>query len=74
MTDDYDHLEGYNPDADLKLGCGLPTEFKIKRKFRSRFRVEWEMIVSVARAESGNWKSCGADRFHARNDRKARNK
>ena len=27
MTDDYEHLEGYNPDADLKLGCGLPTEF-----------------------------------------------
>ena len=32
MTDDYDHLEGYNSDADLKLGCGLPTEFaKIKK-------------------------------------------
>ncbi len=32
MTDDYDHLEGYNPDADLKLGCGLPTEYaKIKK-------------------------------------------
>lgn len=32
MTDDYDHLEGYNPEADLKLGCGLPTEFaKIKK-------------------------------------------
>ena len=32
MTDDYDHFEGYNPDADLKLGCGLPTEFaKIKK-------------------------------------------
>ena len=32
MTDDYDHLEGYNTDADLKLGCGLPTEFaKIKK-------------------------------------------
>ena len=32
MTDDYEHLEGYNPDADLKLGCGLPTEFaKIKK-------------------------------------------
>ena len=31
MTDDYDHLEGYSADADLKLGCGLPTEFaKIK--------------------------------------------
>ncbi|MBE0649718.1 MAG: arsenite methyltransferase [Bacteroidales bacterium] len=31
MSDDYDHLEGYIPDADLKLGCGLPTLFaKIK--------------------------------------------
>lgn len=31
MSDEYEHLEGYNPDADLKLGCGLPTEFaKIK--------------------------------------------
>lgn len=27
MNDEYEHLEGYNPDADLKLGCGLPTEF-----------------------------------------------
>ena len=32
MNDEYEHLEGYNPDADLKLGCGLPTEFaKIKK-------------------------------------------
>ncbi len=32
MTDDYSTLEGYNPDADLGLGCGLPTEFaKIKK-------------------------------------------
>lgn len=32
MTDDYGPLEGYNPDADLGLGCGLPTEFaKIKK-------------------------------------------
>ncbi len=31
MSDDYTQLEGYNPDADLGLGCGLPTEFaKIK--------------------------------------------
>lgn len=31
MSDDYTKLEGYNPDADLGLGCGLPTEFaKIK--------------------------------------------
>jgi ubiquinone/menaquinone biosynthesis C-methylase UbiE len=27
MTDDYSGLEGYNPDADLGLGCGLPTQF-----------------------------------------------
>lgn len=32
MTDDYTHLEGYNPEADLELGCGLPTQFaRIKR-------------------------------------------
>ncbi len=32
MTDDYSMLEGYNPDADLGLGCGLPTQFaKIKK-------------------------------------------
>ncbi|MBC6492776.1 arsenite methyltransferase [Flavihumibacter stibioxidans] len=31
MADDYTQLEGYNPDADLGLGCGLPTAFaKIK--------------------------------------------
>jgi len=31
MADDYTELEGYNPDADLGLGCGLPTQFaKIK--------------------------------------------
>lgn len=27
MADSYAHLAGYNPDADLGLGCGLPTEF-----------------------------------------------
>lgn len=27
MTDDYSNMEGYNPDADLGLGCGLPTQF-----------------------------------------------
>ena len=31
MSDDYTVLNGYNPDADLGLGCGLPTQFaKIK--------------------------------------------
>ena len=27
MSDEYDHLKGYSAEADLKLGCGLPTEF-----------------------------------------------
>lgn len=32
MSEDYQQLEGYNPDADLGLGCGLPTQFaKIKK-------------------------------------------
>ena len=32
MSDDYTDLNGYNPDADLGLGCGLPTQFaKIKK-------------------------------------------
>lgn len=31
MSESYDELSGYNPDADLALGCGLPTNFaKIK--------------------------------------------
>lgn len=32
MSDDYTTLDGYNADADLGLGCGLPTQFaKIKK-------------------------------------------
>ena len=32
MTDDYTSLQGYHPDADLGLGCGLPTQFaRIKK-------------------------------------------
>ncbi len=27
MADSYSSLDGYNADADLGLGCGLPTEF-----------------------------------------------
>lgn len=27
MSDSYTELEGYTPDADLGLGCGLPTQF-----------------------------------------------
>ncbi|MFO0361333.1 MAG: arsenite methyltransferase, partial [Flavobacteriales bacterium] len=32
MTDDYTAVEGYQADADLGLGCGLPTQFaRIKK-------------------------------------------
>jgi SAM-dependent methyltransferase len=32
MSDDYTTLDGYHSDADLGLGCGLPTQFaKIKK-------------------------------------------
>lgn len=27
FSEDYSKMEGYNPEADLGLGCGLPTEF-----------------------------------------------
>ncbi len=27
MQDEYDHLDGYVEDADLGLGCGVPTEY-----------------------------------------------
>jgi len=27
FNDSYDNLQGYNPDADLGLGCGIPTDF-----------------------------------------------
>lgn len=27
FAEDYSKMKGYNPDADLGLGCGLPTEF-----------------------------------------------
>lgn len=32
MSEEYNDMDGYNPDADLGLGCGLPTNFaKIKK-------------------------------------------
>jgi SAM-dependent methyltransferase len=27
FSEDYNNLKGYNPDADLGLGCGIPTQF-----------------------------------------------
>ncbi|HTA28533.1 MAG TPA: arsenite methyltransferase [Bacteroidia bacterium] len=32
MNDDYSNLKGYNPDADLGLGCGLPTQYADMKK------------------------------------------
>ncbi|TVR76611.1 MAG: methyltransferase domain-containing protein [Saprospirales bacterium] len=32
MTDDYGSLKGYAPEADLGLGCGLPTEFAMIKR------------------------------------------
>ena len=32
IGDDYTNLEGYNPDADLGLGCGIPTQFAAIKK------------------------------------------
>jgi arsenite methyltransferase len=29
FSENYSKLKGYNPDADLGLGCGLPTEFAL---------------------------------------------
>jgi len=27
FSEDYSNLDGYNPDADMNLGCGIPTSF-----------------------------------------------
>lgn len=32
MKDEYNHLDGYVAEADLGLGCGLPTEFAAIKK------------------------------------------
>lgn len=32
MSDDYTELAGYNADADLGLGCGLPTQYALIKK------------------------------------------
>lgn len=31
FSDDYTQLQGYSPDADLGLGCGIPTQFAMIR-------------------------------------------
>ncbi len=64
MSEKYDNLKGYNKEADLGLGCGLPTQFAKIRK--------GDTVVDlgsgagndcfVARAETGeNGKVIGID-------------
>ncbi len=64
MTDDYTDLKGYSPDADLGLGCGLPTQFAAIKK--------GDVVIDlgsgagndcfIARSESGeNGKIIGID-------------
>lgn len=64
MSEGYDNMEGYDPDADLGLGCGLPTQFAHIKK--------GDTVVDlgsgagndcfVARAETGeNGKVIGVD-------------
>ena len=46
MADDYSSLEGYNPDADLGLGCGIPTQYaKMKEGKRYRLRTKGNKVV-----------------------------
>jgi SAM-dependent methyltransferase len=55
FSDDYSNLDGYNADADLGLGCGLPTEFAGIKKG------DWVLDLGsgagndcfIARAETG---------------------
>ena len=72
MSEDYSRLEGYNEDADLGLGCGLPTQFaKIKKG---------DVVIDlgsgagndcfIARAETGETgKVIGIDFTHAMIDK-----
>ena len=64
MSDDYTELKGYNPEADLGLGCGLPTQFAAIKK--------GDIVIDlgsgagndcfIARAETGeNGKVIGID-------------
>lgn len=32
FSESYNNIEGYNPDADLGLGCGLPTQYALINK------------------------------------------
>ena len=77
MQDEYNHLDGYIADADLGLGCGLPTEFAGIKK--------GDVVVDlgsgagndvfVARAITGEeGKVIGIDMTHEMIDKANRNK
>ena len=55
MSEEYNELDGYNPDADLGLGCGLPTRYAKIRKGDTVIDLESGAgnDCFVARAETG---------------------
>src|SRR5690606_30237727 len=55
MSDDYTALKEYNADADLGLGCGLPTQFAKIKKGGSVIDLGSGAgnDASIARAETG---------------------
>ncbi|MCR6722382.1 MAG: arsenite methyltransferase [Chitinophagaceae bacterium] len=64
MTDDYSNMKGYAADADLGLGCGLPTQFAKIRQGDTVIDLGSGAgnDVFIARAETGeNGKVIGID-------------
>ena len=78
MTDDYSELNGYNADADLGLGCGLPTQFAgIKpgdtvldlgsgagNDYPANASLTAGTLVQVLPLDTKNWTRVFAGQFH----------
>ena len=72
MSDDYTQMEGYNPDADLGLGCAVcqPNSQRSKKAM-------WLLILGsgagndcfIARSETGETGEGDRYRFYTCNDR-----
>jgi len=52
FSEDYSKLQGYNPEADLGLGCGVPTEFALIKEGDTvvvtgllSVRPEWKLLI-----------------------------
>jgi arsenite methyltransferase len=76
MTDDYTDMKGYNAEADLGLGCGLPTQFAKIRKGDTVIDLGSGAgnDAFIARAETGeNGKVIGIDFTSAMIERATKN-